>query len=210
MSISCLPKVAVLPLEGDEKGNPILTMYNPKELSFKKEAGWGASENVNGVDLPCPSFSSGKPITMTIEFYFDLYELKLDVRPIVARLVKLCEAQACEDEKKPHPPLVQFVWRDTNPLVAGQPFTCVIKSADVKYTMFLAEGTPCRASVTLTCEQAEALVVSKKDGEGESTMEITTAGLSASALVAMGADTSSFKIEDPSTWPPTVTVPVSK
>jgi hypothetical protein len=213
MSFISMPKLALVPLEGDMKGIPVITMYNPTELNFKKEIKF-EDEKGKGEDVPSKiRYSGGNPINLNLSFFFDFYEKKFDVRPAVMAIMHMGEAQECSDDKghsDKRPPRVQFVWKDTNPLGTGA-YCAVLTSVDVTYTMFLDDGTPCRAKVTVSCSQVDPLEGADKFSKATSVV-IMTAGLTAAAIENMGGrgeiESGGGKIEDPSTWPATIEVKV--
>jgi hypothetical protein len=57
------------------------------------------------------------------------------------------------------PPLLTFTWGSKFPVFKG-----VIENLSVKYTLFLPDGTPCRATVNLKMKQANKLL-NKKEAE---------------------------------------------
>lgn len=156
MSNANYEKITILPLEGDSKGKGIPSMYNPNELSFTKSVGWSDDSVGCETDYPALQFTAGQAITLSVELFFDKYEQAGDVRDEVTRLIHLCEIQEISGSEK-RPPRVQLVWGDANPLVKGKTFAGVIESAQAKYTMFLNNGTPCRASVTVSIKQADVV-----------------------------------------------------
>lgn len=212
---SSYSKVTILPLEGDAQ-SPISTMYNPKEISFTKSVGWSDDSVGCETDYPALAFTAGQAISLSIEFFFDQYEdADSDVRPKVKSLVHLCEIQSIKDETAKRPPRVQLVWSDADPIGVGN-FCGVVESAQAKYTMFTSSGIPCRASVTVQMKQADFVNTTGKvlNADGTSSDTHTYNNLSAmtpaeaasidgmkEALEEKGA-----KIEDKSTWPPSITV----
>src|SRR5262249_5015639 len=51
------------------------------------------------------------------------------------------------------PPLCTFTWGSNMPVFKG-----VVEDLAVKYTMFLPDGTPCRATATLSMKQSDHLL----------------------------------------------------
>lgn len=209
-------KVTILPLEGDAKNLGISTMYNPKELSFTKSVGWSDDSVGCETDYPALAFTAGQAISLSIEFFFDLYEeADSDVRPSVKSLVHLCEIQSIEGETAKRPPRVQLVWADADPIGVGN-FCGVVESAQAKYTMFTSAGIPCRASVTVQMKQADFINTTGKvlNADGSVSETHTYNNLSqmtepeAASIEGMkeAMEKAGAKIEDKSTWPPSITV----
>lgn len=81
------------------------------------------------------------------------------LRDAVARGLLVAVESATEPPGRP--PLVTFTWGGL------QVFEGVIESLNVKYTMFLPDGTPTRATVTLRMKEAGALLNKKENQEGD-------------------------------------------
>jgi len=199
-------KVSIVPIEGDSQ-NPITAMYNPKELSFTKSASWSADNAGAETDCPALQFTAGQAITLNIELLFDYYEENGDVRGDVQKIVHLCEVQDCEGQKRP--PRIQLVWADSNAIGIGRAFYGVVETAQAKYTMFTSEGIPCRASVTVSIKQADAIKGSGGASSSGTVKEYNLSGMSsASAANTPGMkealEENGSKIDDKSTWPDTI------
>jgi len=63
-----------------------------------------------------------------------------------------------DDEKMRRPPMCIFVWSKVFPAFKG-----VITQLSTKYTMFLPDGTPVRATVSLQMKQADKLIAAAKE-----------------------------------------------
>lgn len=199
---AAMAKLTIIPIEGD--GSAISTMYNPKELSFTKSVGWTDDSVGCGTDFPAIYFTAGKAITFSVELFFDYYEQKGDVRGVVNQLIHLCEIQPIKGKEK-RPPQVKLVWGPGAP-VGAKDFLCVVEQVVPKYTMFLSNGTPCRASVTVNLKQADVIGTQTMNDKGELQREYDTDNMT----VAQAADIPGMreeieknggKIEDKSTWP---------
>lgn len=161
--MSSLGKLTII---SNEIGLSIAAGYNPKELSFDKDAGWTEDSKGYGTNAPAMQFTNGKGIKMTLELYFDLYEDKGDVRPTIQSLLSL----VLINKALRRPPLVTIKWGG-NAVVPGGDFNCVVNTVNTKYTMFTNEGVPCRATATVTVTEAENISVQTANG-----MLIDTAG----------------------------------
>lgn len=215
-----LPKLGLVPLEGDLKGTAIMTGYNPTSLKFTKEMEDKSDEKTIGTDVPVSiKYSGSKPIELDVQFFFDCYEAEeKDVRPIVMQVVHLAEPQVAEAEIDisgkevkitNRPPKVCFVWKDTNPLGTGTYYAYITK-VTVNYTMFLDDGTPCRATVDVHSKQVNPLSPLEQLMKATS-KEINTAGLTAAAIETLKGGRAAIeagggKIEDPSTWPVSISI----
>jgi hypothetical protein len=145
------PKVVIRSLES---GDSFQVQFNPTEIAVKKQVPWKSSKS-DVDELPDTRFAGVAPASLEVQLAFD-NDLS-DVSPLIAPLEQL----ARPDPATNRPPLVQFEWGSGFP-----PFRGVIEQIDVTYTLFLADGTPVRAVVKLTLQEATH-VKGKKGGAAE-------------------------------------------
>jgi nucleoid-associated protein YgaU len=160
MSDTAPTKARIKILEGKIDGkDEIECLFNPKEYTVQKSVQWnkpsGAGKNTNKLD-----FNAGSPATMQVELFFDTYERPdgdRDVTKYTKLIFELMKVQKkLEDpkSKKARPPKVLFMW-GTSPSEAKFTFQSVVQSVSAKYTLFLANGTPVRATLNVTLLQVE-------------------------------------------------------
>lgn len=126
----------------------VTAQFNPKEISIDKSVPWSKHGNAKS-DAPELEFTNGENRSMSLELFFDGYEKKKSVLPDVEKLhsmSKIREGVSKESEK--HPPQVLLTWGPNFPKFSG-----VIESLSTKYTMFLEDGTPVRATCTLKIKE---------------------------------------------------------
>jgi Contractile injection system tube protein len=143
-------------LKNEDNGKELTVHFNPKELSVSKSIPW-AKHKTSESDAPTLEFTASEPKTLDVELLFDTYEKKTSVHDEIAKLDDLCKIINKSDKKRP--PMVTWTWGKEMPTFKG-----VVMSLGVKYTMFLNDGTPCRATVTLKLQEASK-VVSKDEGQ---------------------------------------------
>lgn len=125
--------------------------FNPTEIGFTKSVPWKRHKS-SEPDAPTLEFTAAEPRSLQVVLLFDTYEAGTDVhQTYIAKL----EALAIVDPARKRPPLVQFEWGSL------PSFRGVIETLDVKYTLFLADGTPVRATATVRLKEA-ATVRAKK------------------------------------------------
>lgn len=129
--------------------------FNPKEITIDKKVPWKPHEHTEG-DAPTLEFTAAQPKTLNCELMFDTFE---DAEDVHGKFISKLEQFALIDSSKKRPPLLTFTWGSKFPVFKG-----VIEGLNVKYTLFLPDGTPCRATVTLTMKQANKLL-NKKEAE---------------------------------------------
>jgi hypothetical protein len=154
--------------------NTVIAQFNPKELEIKRTVPWSKPAETSkknakkkeepGIHL---EFTGAESRTMTIELLFDAYEQNAekpfvdDISKQVATLEKLASVRdaspsAKEESRRPH--LCMVTWGGT----FGKGFSCVIDSLSTKYTMFDSDGTPLRATCTVSLKEANFLALAKK------------------------------------------------
>lgn len=137
------------PLEGSLA--PIEAQFNPKELSVEKKVPWTKTKKSTD-DAPEVEFTEAEPKTLAVELMFDTFESKEDVaKKYGDRLLQL----ATVDKGLKRPPLVLFSWGKLE-------FKGVVHSISMKYTMFLEDGTPVRATCDVKMKQADSATTKKQ------------------------------------------------
>jgi hypothetical protein len=133
--------------------------HNPKEIQVDKSVPWQKAKTSHA-DQPQVEFSSAQGRAMTFELMFDTVESGEDVHAkYVAKLLSLAmvmDSSANAPEEKKRPPLVKVKWGAT-----ALQFQGVIESIGTKYTMFLPNGTPVRATCVVKLKEASRASVSK-------------------------------------------------
>jgi hypothetical protein len=146
-----LAKATILVVDGMRAGQMVPCMFRPKEYSVAKQNRWEPGE-AKGRATPQLEFKGGGASTLTMELFFDTYEMGDDVRKYTNKVWELMAIDS--DLKDPttakgRPPLVQFQW---GPVIS---FKAVITNLTQKFTMFKSDGTPVRATLTVTFQEAE-------------------------------------------------------
>ena len=153
--------------------------FNPKEITIDKPVPWQKHKNVEG-DEPTLEFTAAEPKTLACELMFDMFEQRGDV---YGEYISQLETLALINEDMKRPPLCTFTW-------GGMPvFKGVIEDLNVKYTLFLPDGTPCRATVNLKMKQANRLL-NKKEAEEAAKKKDQKKEQPEGGNVADGADSS--------------------
>lgn len=126
----------------------IVFMFNPTELDFQKETVINNSEALRDRDgLNKVSFGGPKPLRLSIgNVIFDTYESGDNV--MTKYVDKLLDALEFVPNLE-RPPIYLFTWGQI------QYMRCFILSVGYKLTLFLADGTPVRATANLSMIQTE-------------------------------------------------------
>jgi nucleoid-associated protein YgaU len=123
--------------------------FNPKELSIQKSAKWQRKPARNAKKASAPEFNGADPCKLTLEMFFDASDTELgSVVEHVEALFRCCvPTEDTQQNKKAVPPLVQLNW---GTIVS---FPGFITSVQAKYTLFAPDGTPIRATCSVSMEE---------------------------------------------------------
>jgi hypothetical protein len=142
-----LEKALIVPLNGKNRA-PIPVLFNPAEYSIERSNVYQANA-APGMPLPLLQFVGGNAQTLTMELFFDTYTDgdRRDVRLHTALIVELARMDASLHA----PPFVRFVWG------RSLLFQAVIERVTQKFTMFLGDGTPVRATLSVTFREYKTI-----------------------------------------------------
>lgn len=168
--------------------------FNPKELSIQKSAKWERKPARNAKKASAPEFTGADPCKLTLEMFFDASDTELGsvVEPVEALFRCCVPTDDTQQNKKAVPPLVQLNW---GTIVS---FPGFITSVQAKYTLFAPDGTPIRATCSVSMEEMPG------DPLGQNP---TSGALSAHAVHTVTAGDSLASIAfaeygDPAMWRP--------
>lgn len=140
--------------------------FNPTELSFEKGAQI-AEIAIPGLDAPLLQFVRGQNEKLTVDLFFDTTEGgtgpgATSVTTLTDRVYSLIKIEPAGHA----PPICTFIWNWKFPgsnisVLAGNQrrnqFQCVVESIRQKFTMFAPDGTPLRATLSLTLREYKTL-----------------------------------------------------
>ena len=136
--------IAVMDAQGKTK-DEIPVLFNPKEYSLNKSNKF-QDTTIPGLSSPITQFISGSSETLTMDLFFDTYEERTDVREYTDKVDNLLEI----DSDLHAPPICKFVWGSLN-------FKAVLERSNKRFTMFLFDGTPVRATLSVTFKEYKTL-----------------------------------------------------
>jgi LysM repeat protein len=122
----------------EHSGERLEVMFNPEEYSLNRDNNF-ASQAIPGLSSPLLQFAHGNLRTLDMELLFDTYEKLTDVRDQTQRLIHMMEI----DSELHAPPILRVAW-------ASLQFRCVLTRAAQKFILFLPDGRPVRARVTVS------------------------------------------------------------
>jgi Contractile injection system tube protein len=165
-------KLLIFSLDPNPAGTQVIeAQYNPKELGVDKSVPWQKAPTSTG-DQPEMQFTAAEGRSMSFELFFDTYESGANVHTTyVDKLITLAMVMSSDPKAKEElkrPPRVRIKWGNGLPQFDG-----VIESVSTKYTMFLPDGTPVRATCSMKVKEASR--ASFKKGESGATGAATPA-----------------------------------
>ncbi|WP_416968562.1 LysM peptidoglycan-binding domain-containing protein [Streptomyces sp. 4F14] len=143
------------PSVGAKPGGTIARLdlqFNPSTLQLSKSAEWRRTPSRMAGQSALPEFVGSGPRTLSLEVFLDA-TAKHDksVEQAVEKLLKACVPTPTSlGRKKPASPWVRFEWGSAR----TTSFDGVVSSLSVSYTLFDVDGTPLRATCSLTIEEA--------------------------------------------------------
>jgi hypothetical protein len=134
---------------------PVELMFNPAKIKWTNFVRWTRRPDP-GSDAASKTFGSSEGRKLSLNnIWFDTFETRENVRQ---RYIDAIEALGQRDHQGDHAaPMIKFVWGNfTNVVKEYNLPLFVLESLDVEYTMFLNDGTPVRANVSLTLREARS------------------------------------------------------
>ena len=152
-------KVAYIsPINGDLAGQQFQVLFNPAEYSIEKGNTF-QSTSLPGLATPVTQFVTGNADTLSMELYFDTYAKSSrhdsshikgeDVRKYTRPIANLMEI----DRHLHAPPICEFTWGVPLGRFEGFQFTGIIEKVSQRFTFFLDDGTPVRATLNVTFKE---------------------------------------------------------
>jgi nucleoid-associated protein YgaU len=143
-------------------GVKIPVQFNPEEYTLKRDINY-AQAAIPGLSAPILQFVNGNLQTLDMELFLDSYEqhkvgsttvnaAQSDVRLMVSQVTDLMAIQPSTHA----PPVLLFSW-------GSLAFTCVLAHCTQRYTMFLPDGTPVRARLTVTFNEYRNVELEAKE-----------------------------------------------
>jgi len=180
-------------------GERIPVMYNPEQFSLDQGNKF-AEVGIPGLNAPPIQYVRGKGRVLSMDLFFDSYELGLDVRQFTDGFTGLLETLPGTFA----PPVLLFV-------MGSFSFRCVLMEAAQRFTMFAMDGTPVRSTISARFHEYVDVTVAIESGVfiGPPTLRNVIEGDTLSGIAAQVYGdaarwrdiASANKIEDPFTLP---------
>lgn len=162
-----LKKATITVLEGADTNKVIPVLFNPTEYTFERSNSYKATP-VPGLGTPLLQFVNGECDQLSMELFLDDYtdpkgptsRQRDENAPVMARIKDL--GRLLEIDRDLHaPPPVRFNW---GPLE----FVAVIERMSRKVTVFHPDGTPARATLSVSFKEYRTLRRQLEDPRRES------------------------------------------
>jgi hypothetical protein len=142
---------AMIIIKKGSKEERVYVMFNPNEYTLET-ANQYAWKTIPGLQQPIAQFVSGEAPTLSMELFFDSYELQEDVRNYTGKITGIMDV----NNDLHAPPLCKFVWGSLS-------FEGVLERVSQKFTMFLDTGIPVRATLNVTFKSVRSIQDQFKD-----------------------------------------------
>jgi hypothetical protein len=188
-------------LKSKNSGIEVEFLFNPTEFTVEKGNQY-AEVNIPGLPSSILQFVKGNSRSISMDLFFDTYEQGKDVREYTDKITgwDAGAAYSCLspgskglmdiDSELHAPPVCIFEWGTFR-------FECIIERVSKKFTMFLPEGLPVRATLSVTLKEY------KKVEEQLLDIDVHSADLTKRWIVTQGDSLWSIaakEYRDPAEW----------
>jgi hypothetical protein len=119
----------------------IEVLFNPNTYTVEK-SNQIAEAAVPGLAAPILQYVHGNTRTLSMELFFDTYEEQMDVTAYTSQIYELLEI----DPDTHVPPICDITWGCFD-------FRGILDHVSGKFTLFMPDGTPARATLTVTFKE---------------------------------------------------------
>jgi Contractile injection system tube protein/LysM domain len=130
----------------------IAVMYNPEQFTLEQGNDF-AEIGIPGLNAPPIQYVRGKGRVLSMELFFDTYELGGDVRQFTDGITSLLGTLPATFA----PPVLLFV-------MGSFSFRCVLMEASQRFTMFDIHGTPVRSTLAVRFHEYVDVTVAVESG----------------------------------------------
>jgi nucleoid-associated protein YgaU len=184
-----------LKIDNMDSGESFFVLFNPTEYSIEDASRWEDQDKMG--QKPELHYTGGERKKLSMELFFDTYERKSDVREHTTKIAQLLVV----DREAHRPPKVKLTWGQSPPggPHADFPFTGVLQSLKQQFVLFLSDGTPVRAKLSVAFLEftlpEEELKVEPRNSPDHTKAYIVKTGDTLSAIAARF-------YKDPRLWRP--------
>jgi Contractile injection system tube protein/LysM domain len=178
-------------IEGKSEAEKIVALFNPNLITISKTVNWHVAPTT-GRDAPDMQFTHGDPAILNVDLFFDTYEAGTAVTDATAPIYDLTTVETHGDIHRP--PICTLSWGNFRTFFEG-----VMQSLTQRFTLFLEDGTPVRATLTCVFKQWRSKV------EEAQAQNLQSADVAKTHTVLRGETLSSIaaaEYNDPALWRP--------
>jgi LysM repeat protein len=168
-------------------GEPIPVLFYPTQYSLD-QGNQIAEIGIPGLSAPILQYVRGNTRTLTMELFFDTYEQQTDVRKYTDKIYGLLGIKSSTHV----PPICTVSWGSLT-------FNCVLERVGGRFTLFLADGTPVRATLSVTFKEFTNIEVEVRSTPTESADHTKTRAVQRGDTLSNIAAT---EYGDPAKWRP--------
>jgi len=142
-----LVKAFIQPLDANDalSGPRVPVMFNPTDYTVERGNQY-QSTKILGLSTPLTQFVSGEGESLSMDLFFDTYEEGKDVREHTSPITNLLAI----DSELHAPPRCIFTWGRFS-------FKATLEKVTSKFTMFLGDGTPVRATLSVSFKEYKTM-----------------------------------------------------
>lgn len=148
-----LAKAVVTILDGQRSGQEIAVIFNPTEYNVEHSASYQETAPP-GLSNPIIQFVNGNTQVLTMDLLFDTYTD--GGGQDVSERTRAFTDMVSIDGSLHAPPRVEFLWGVFT-------FTAVVEKISQRFTMFRSDGTPVRATLSVTFKQYRTIAQQLED-----------------------------------------------
>jgi nucleoid-associated protein YgaU len=175
----------------NEFNTQIQALFNPSEITIEQTINWNDNPTSQR-DVVNSQHTNANPATLSVELFFDTYEAKSDVRDYTRKVAELARIETHGNMHRP--PVCQLSWG-----AFGVFFQGTLQSITEKFTLFLPNGTPVRATLQCSFKQW------RSDSEEVRRLGLQSVDVEKRHTVRRGDSLSSIaalEYHDPKNWRP--------
>jgi len=134
-----------LQVRNEDTKETFAVLFNPSEYTIEDASKWSDQDRMG--QKPELHYTGGQRRKLTMELFFDTYESRKDVREHTFKIANLLVFNS----EVHRPPKVTLGWGPGAPggPHADFPFTGVLESLKQQFVLFLSDGTPVRAKLSV-------------------------------------------------------------
>jgi len=140
-----MTRLEKLQVHNEDTKESFAVLFNPSEYTIEDASKWSDQDKMG--QKPELHYTGGQRRKLTMELFFDTYESRKDVRQHTFKIANLLVFNS----EVHRPPKVTLSWGPGGPggPHADFPFTGVLETLKQQFVLFLSDGTPVRAKLSV-------------------------------------------------------------